>query len=143
MKCAKQQEFVIARYTPSSKGLPGLGSLVLGVYEKGKLIYAGRVGTGFTFKQRSDLKKQLDKVSRQTSPLAGVPKDRDCVKPIGPNLRWSRKSHLLNGLLMGRSGTHHFKACARIRVPKEVVRELTDSSGNRSKSSSRSKAKNR
>src|SRR2546429_599317 len=75
VKCAKQQEFVIAGYTPSSKGLPGFGSLVLGVYEKGKLVYAGRVGTGFTFKQRSDLKKQLDKFSRQTSPLAAVPKD--------------------------------------------------------------------
>jgi bifunctional non-homologous end joining protein LigD len=75
VKCAKQQEFVIAGYTPSSKGLPGFGSLVLGVYGKGKLIYAGRVGTGFTFKQRSDLKKQLDKLSRQTSALAVVPKD--------------------------------------------------------------------
>src|SRR5437870_3733120 len=75
VKCAKQQEFVIAGYTPSSKGLPGFGSLVLGVYEKGKLVYAGRVGTGFTFKQRSDLKKQLDKASRHTSPLVVVPKD--------------------------------------------------------------------
>jgi bifunctional non-homologous end joining protein LigD len=75
VKCARQQEFVIAGYMPSSKGLPGFGSLVLGVYEKGKLVYAGRVGTGFTFKQRSDLKKQLDKLSRQTSPLSVVPKD--------------------------------------------------------------------
>ena len=75
VKCAKQQEFVIAGYTPSSRGLPGFGSLCLGVYEKGKLVYAGRVGTGFTFKQRSDLKKQLDKLSRQTSPFALVPKD--------------------------------------------------------------------
>jgi bifunctional non-homologous end joining protein LigD len=38
VKCRKQQEFVIAGYTPSSKGLPGFGSLVLGVYEKGKLM---------------------------------------------------------------------------------------------------------
>src|SRR6266536_5197227 len=75
VKCAKQQGFVIAGYTPSSKSLPGFGSLVLGVYEKGKLVYAGRVGTGFTFKQRSDLKKRLDKFSRKTSPLAIVPKD--------------------------------------------------------------------
>jgi len=85
VKCAKQQEFVIAGYTPSSKGLPGFGSLVLGVYEKGKLIYAGRVSTGFTFKQRSDLKKQLDRLSRQTSPLAAVPKTQAYEKPIGPN----------------------------------------------------------
>lgn len=75
IKCGKQQEFVIVGYTPSSKGLPGFGSLVLGVYEKGKLTYAGRVGTGFTFKQRSDLKRQLDKLSRETSPLVVIPKD--------------------------------------------------------------------
>lgn len=75
VKCAKQQEFVIAGYTPSSKGLPGFGSLVLGIYEKGELVYAGRVGTGFTFKQRSDLKKQLDKLSRKKSSLAVVPRD--------------------------------------------------------------------
>src|SRR3989440_1374587 len=75
VKCAKQQEFVIVGYTPSSKGLPGFGSLVLGVYEKGKLVHARLVGTGFTFKQRSDLKRQLDKLSRETSPLAVVPKD--------------------------------------------------------------------
>jgi bifunctional non-homologous end joining protein LigD len=33
------------------------------------------VGTGFTFKQRGDLKKQLDKIARQTSPIAVLPKD--------------------------------------------------------------------
>jgi bifunctional non-homologous end joining protein LigD len=75
VKCNKVQEFVIAGYTLSSKGLPGFGSLVLGVYDKGKLIYAGRVGTGFSFKLRSDLRKQLDKLARDSSPLAAVPKD--------------------------------------------------------------------
>lgn len=74
-KCEREQEFVIAGYTFSSKGLPGFGSLVLGVYEKGKLVYAGRVGTGFSFKLRTDLKKKLDKLSRETSPFPVTPKD--------------------------------------------------------------------
>ena len=42
-KCIKRQEFVIAGYTPSKKGFPGFGSLILGVYDKGKLVYSGRV----------------------------------------------------------------------------------------------------
>lgn len=75
VKCNKSQEFVIAGYTPSSKGLPGFGSLVLGVYDKGKLHYAGRVGTGFTFKQRAELKRELDRLSRENSPFAVVAKD--------------------------------------------------------------------
>ena len=69
VKCSKRQEFVIAGYIPSSKGLPGFGSLILGVYEKGKFIYAGRVGTGFNLKQRAELGKKLDRISRATMPF--------------------------------------------------------------------------
>ena len=57
---------MIVGYTPSSKGLPGFGSLGLAVYEKNKLLYAGRVGTGFTFKQRGELKRHLDNFTRAT-----------------------------------------------------------------------------
>src|SRR5262249_48089120 len=46
-KCAKQQEFVIVGYTDSDKQGRELRSLLLGYYNKGKLKYCGRVGTGF------------------------------------------------------------------------------------------------
>jgi bifunctional non-homologous end joining protein LigD len=123
VKCAKQQEFVIAGYTPSSKGLPGFGSLVLAVYQKGQLVYAGRVGTGFTFKQRSDLKKQLDKLSRQTSPLAVVPKD--------PGLRetkWSEPKMVAEVAFTewtSDASIRHpsFQGLREDKNPKQVVRE--------------------
>ena len=76
IKCLKRQEFVIAGYTLSDKGLP-FSSLVLGVYEKGKLIYAGRVGTGFSNKLRADLKKMLDRLARPKKPFAEIPRDAD------------------------------------------------------------------
>jgi bifunctional non-homologous end joining protein LigD len=133
VKCAKQQEFVIAGYTPSSKGLPGFGSLVLGVYEKGKLVYAGRVGTGFTFKQRSDLKKQLDKLSRETSPLAIVPKD--------PGLRethWTEPKMIAEVAFAewtsdGSIRHPSFQGLREDKNPKHVVRELPAASTNRIK----------
>lgn len=75
VKCIKQQEFVIAGYTPSAKGMPGFGALILAVYEKNKLIHAGRVGTGFTIQLRIDLQKQLDKIARPKSALSEVPKE--------------------------------------------------------------------
>lgn len=74
IKCLKRQEFVIAGYTLSDKGLP-FSSLVLGVYDKGKLIYAGRAGTGFSNQMRIDLKKMLDKLKRPTRPFAQIPVD--------------------------------------------------------------------
>jgi len=81
VKCLRRQEFVIAGYTLSDKGLP-FSSLVLGVYEKGKLIYAGRVGTGFSNKLRADLKKTLDRLARPAKPFAEIPKDPDLRRAI-------------------------------------------------------------
>src|SRR6185503_9081944 len=81
VKCLKRQEFVIAGYTLSDKGLP-FSSLVLGVYEKGKLIYAGRVGTGFSNKLRAELKKTLDRIARPTKPFAEIPRDPDLRRAI-------------------------------------------------------------
>ena len=127
VKCGKQQEFVIVGYTPSSKGLPGFGSLVLGVYQKRKLVYAGRVGTGFTFKQRSDLKKQLDKLSRERSPLIVVPKD--------PGLRethWT-EPHMVAEVAFtewtsdGSIRHPSFQGLREDKNPKEVVREMSRS----------------
>lgn len=74
-KCIKRQEFVVAGYTPSKKDFPGFGSLILGVHEKGKLIYSGRVGTGFTIKQRLELQKKLDRISQAVMPFSVKPKD--------------------------------------------------------------------
>ena len=81
IKCLRRQEFVIAGYTLSDKGLP-FSSLVLGVYEKGKLIYAGRVGTGFSNKLRGELKKTLDRIARPTKPFAEIPKDSDLRRAV-------------------------------------------------------------
>ena len=75
VKCSRRQEFVVAGYTDSSAGLPGFGALILGVYEGDRLVYAGRVGTGFTLKQRVDLRRKLDKFSRKDAPLITLPKD--------------------------------------------------------------------
>ena len=74
IKCLRRQEFVIAGYTLSDKGLP-FSSLLLGVYDKGKLIYAGRAGTGFSNQLRVELKKKIDRIARPTKPFAEIPRD--------------------------------------------------------------------
>lgn len=74
-KCIKRQEFVIAGYKPSKKDFPGFGALILGVYDKGKLVYSGRVGTGFSIKQRLELQKKLDRISQPAMPFPTKPKD--------------------------------------------------------------------
>lgn len=61
IKCTKRQEFVVVGYRPSDAGR-GLASLILGTYENGRLIYRGRVGTGFTEAMRRDILGQLEKL---------------------------------------------------------------------------------
>jgi len=85
VKCLKRQEFVIVGYTPSKRDFPGFGSLILGVYDKGKLIYSGRVGTGFSIKQRLELQKNLDRISQPAMPFATKPKD-----PGLRDARWAK-----------------------------------------------------
>jgi bifunctional non-homologous end joining protein LigD len=58
-KCLREQEFVVGGYTLSSDGDDRIGSLLLGYYRNGALVYAGRTGTGFTQKMRRSLLEQL------------------------------------------------------------------------------------
>ena len=53
---------------------PHLGALLLGYYtDDGKLIYAGRVGTGMPVKVLADLRSRLDPLARKASPLSVAP----------------------------------------------------------------------
>jgi ATP-dependent DNA ligase len=51
-----------------------LGALLLGYYtDDGKLIYAGRVGTGMPDKVLGDLRRRLNPLARASSPLSAPP----------------------------------------------------------------------
>lgn len=73
IKCTKVQEFVIGGYAKSDvRGKP-FSSLLLGTYDNGRLIYAGKVGTGFNAADLSSLAKTFKPLTRATSPFEGVP----------------------------------------------------------------------
>jgi hypothetical protein len=63
-KCLNRQEFVVVGWTDPEGSRPHLGALLLGCYDDdGKLIYAGRVGTGMPAKVLADLRRRLDPFS--------------------------------------------------------------------------------
>jgi bifunctional non-homologous end joining protein LigD len=70
VKCLKRQEFVIGGYTDPEGSREGIGALLLGVYdEQGGLVFAGKVGTGFTARTLKDLARRLSPLERPTSPF--------------------------------------------------------------------------
>jgi DNA ligase D-like protein (predicted ligase) len=73
-KCLNRQEFVFVGWTDPEGSRPHLGALLLGYYtDDGKLIYAGRVGTGMPDKVLADLRGRLEPLARTSMPLAAPP----------------------------------------------------------------------
>ena len=89
-KCIREQEFVIGGFTLPAKGhagIHGIGALLLGYYRDGKLIYAGRAGTGFTQKTHKLIRTQLDKLRQTENPFYNPPDEaRRNVIPVKPKL---------------------------------------------------------
>ena len=76
-KRLNRQEFVILGWSDPEGTRPHLGALLLGYYtDDGKLIYAGRVGTGMPDKVLGDLRRRLEPLSRAKSPLDVPPPRR-------------------------------------------------------------------
>jgi bifunctional non-homologous end joining protein LigD len=75
-KCIRRQEFVVVGWTPSDK-MRGFRALLLAVNEKGKLRYAGKVGTGFDGAEMARLLKRMKPLERHA---ATVSAPRSAVK---------------------------------------------------------------
>ncbi|MFE6775769.1 non-homologous end-joining DNA ligase [Streptomyces sp. NPDC057702] len=82
LRCARGQEFVIGGFTEPSGGRGGFGALLLGHYARGRLRYAGKVGTGFTEVTLGRLRSRLDELASDASPFA------DAVRE--PRVHWVR-----------------------------------------------------
>ncbi|MET1047010.1 MAG: non-homologous end-joining DNA ligase [Hyphomicrobium sp.] len=68
-KCIQVDEFVVIGYLVSSGSPNAVGALVVGYYDKKQLIYAGRVGTGYTQKTAADLMRRLRPLRTDALPV--------------------------------------------------------------------------
>ena len=79
-KCTLRQEFIILGYLTSAATGRGLRSIIVGYRKNGKLMHAGRVGTGFSTKAGDDLKRKLEKLKIKSPAVTGLEKkERDAV----------------------------------------------------------------
>jgi len=76
IRADRTDEFVVVGFTRPKGSRSGFGALDLGAYEDGKLVYAGRAGSGFTDKELKDVTALLERGIRPTPPFTGpVPPD--------------------------------------------------------------------
>jgi bifunctional non-homologous end joining protein LigD len=67
VKCWQRREFVVVGFVPESTA--GISALRLGEMRGGKLMYAGKVGTGWGRETAADIRAKLDRLIRPKSPL--------------------------------------------------------------------------
>jgi bifunctional non-homologous end joining protein LigD len=117
------QELVIGGWLPGAGAREGrIGALLVGYYDGPKLVYAGKVGTGFTEKMLDRLQSLLEPLRSDTSPFdAGMqpPKGAIFVEPrlVGEFefTEWTRTGHLRHP---------SFKGLREDKDPRTVVREI-------------------
>ncbi len=93
IKFHKGQEFVVVGYTLPRKSRLHFGALLLGYYRDKKLIFAGRVGTGFNQKTLAAIYRKLQSLECAEPPLDEVREPSARWRPPGwkpAETRWVR-----------------------------------------------------
>jgi bifunctional non-homologous end joining protein LigD len=134
LKCVREQEFVIGGYTPPQGARKHFGAILVGYYDKNKLVFAGKVGTGFTTKSLSMLYKKLQKEARDDCPFVDLPSKQNgqWVQGITPSMM--KKMHWVNPKFVaqikfaewtrdGKLRAPVFLALREDKKPADVVRE--------------------
>jgi len=78
IKANKRQEVVIGGFTRNVDTHKRFSSLLVGVYNKGKLVYTGKIGTGFNTKTQKEMMDQFEPLITDKIPFTEEP---DVNKP--------------------------------------------------------------
>ncbi len=82
-KCSNRQEFVICGWTDPQGERSGFGALLVGYWDAGQLVYAGKVGTGYTAETLRTLSQRLRRLAAPVAPFRDAVRSRSVhwVKP--------------------------------------------------------------
>jgi len=129
-KCSDRQELVVAGFVPSTADAHAVGALVLGSYQRGKLHYAGRTGTGFTHEMSRVLYRKLKAIEVDRTPFEAVPaEERGVRKPVWVTPKLVAEVDFHGWTHGGRVRHASFQGLREDKSAKDVVREVKKSIG--------------
>ena len=85
LKVEFRQEFVVGGYTEPRNSRQHIGALLLGYYDRGRFIYVGHTGGGFTGAGLAEMYRRLAPLEQSRSPFEEIPKTNErahWVKPV-------------------------------------------------------------
>jgi DNA ligase D-like protein (predicted ligase) len=98
MRVNQGQELVIGGYTPSSKNFD---ALILGYYERGKLIYVARTRNGFTPSLREKLFRKFKGLHTDACPFTNLPEVKSGRWGVGLTAAKMKECRWLKPVLVG------------------------------------------
>ncbi len=136
LKVTNEQEFVIGGFTDPQGARSHFGALLVGFYEKEKLIFAAKVGTGFSEKLLRELHAKMKKLQRDDCPFANLPTQRKGRWGQGITRAEMKRCTWIEPALVCQvrftewtrdAGLRHpaFLGLREDKSPREVVRELS------------------
>jgi DNA ligase D-like protein (predicted ligase) len=121
LTCTRAQELVVGGFTEPQGRRTGFGALLVGYHDDGRLVYAGKVGTGYDEDTLSRLRAQLNRRQRAQPPFDAGDLPRRGVGWVAPELvvevsftEWTRD---------GRLRHPRYQGVRRDKDPAEVVKE--------------------
>jgi bifunctional non-homologous end joining protein LigD len=117
LKCVNEQEFVIGGYTPPGGSRKYFGAILVGYYKNGKLLFAGKAGSGFTAGTLSTLSKKFQKEHRAPCPFADLPSKQggEWVQGITPSMM--KKMHWINPVFVAQIKFAEWTRDEKLRQP--------------------------
>jgi bifunctional non-homologous end joining protein LigD len=108
VKCVRQDELLVGGYTDPQGTRIGFGALLLGARDdQGKVVYAGKVGTGFSNRQLKSVLARLQKLKTAQCPFDSCP-EQGGIHWVRPELvaeveftEWTRDGRLRHPTFRG------------------------------------------
>lgn len=114
-KCRPAQEIVVGGWTQEGVRFK---ALLAGVYERGKLKYIGKIGTGFSERVLTPLLTRMKQVERKVSPFAGAqPRSSSTIHFVEPEIV-AEIAH--GGYIDGELRQASFKGIREDKAPSQV-----------------------
>ena len=108
LKLEARQEFVVGGWTEPKRSREHLGAVLLGYWKKGKLIYAGHTGGGFTRKTLQEMRALLAPLEIAKSPFTVTPRTNAPAHWTRPRIvvevkfnEWTEDGSLRQPILLG------------------------------------------
>ena len=123
-KCVKRQEFVVGGFTDPEGSRQGIGALLVGYYDGDRLVFAGKVGTGFSVSVARDLRARLEKIETPDCPFTPCPPGW-----LGRHAHWVKPRLVAEITFTEWTGDAHirhpsFQGLRADKDPRRVVREV-------------------